>query len=172
VIRNGRVVTVQALGGTGALKVAADFLRRVLPGAAVWISDPSWENHRALFEQAGFLVNSYRYYEAGTRGLDFEGMIAAIDAMPAGDVIVLHACCHNPTGADPTEAQWETIIERVRARGLAPILDFAIRDSAMASMPMRLSCAGSRQRRDKCSLPARTPNRFRCTASGSARCPS
>ena len=125
VIRNGRVVTVQTLGGTGALKVGADFLRRALPDARVWISDPSWENHRALFEQAGFAVETYRYYDAETRGLDFSGMIDAIDAMPAGDVIVLHACCHNPTGVDPTDDQWTTIIERVRARGLVPVLDLA-----------------------------------------------
>jgi aromatic-amino-acid transaminase len=124
-VRSGRVVTVQALGGTGALKVGADFLRRLLPGAAVWISDPSWENHRALFENAGFQVNNYRYYDAGTRGLDFAGMIESIDTMPAGSIIVLHACCHNPTGVDPTDAQWTTIIEHVRGRGLVPMLDLA-----------------------------------------------
>jgi aromatic-amino-acid transaminase len=124
-IRDGRIVTVQALGGTGALKVAADFLRRLLPKGKVWISDPSWENHRALFENAGFEVGTYRYYDTDTRGLDFGGMIAAIDAVPAGDVVVLHACCHNPTGVDPTDDQWTTIIEHVRARGLVPILDLA-----------------------------------------------
>ena len=124
-VRSNRIVTIQALGGTGALKVAADFLRRLLPGASVWISDPSWENHRALFEMAGFTVNMYRYYDAPTRGLDFAGMLASIDAMPTGSVIVLHACCHNPTGVDPTEAQWTTIIEHVRARGLVPLLDLA-----------------------------------------------
>jgi aromatic-amino-acid transaminase len=124
-VRSGRVVTVQALGGTGALKVGADFLRRLLPEAEVWISDPSWENHRALFEHAGFRVNNYRYYDAETRGLDFAGMLEAIDAMPAGAIIVLHACCHNPTGVDPTDAQWTTIIEHVRNRGLVPILDLA-----------------------------------------------
>ena len=124
-VRSGRIVTVQALGGTGALKVGADFLRRLLPDAQVWISDPSWENHRALFEHAGFQVNQYRYYDAATHGLDFTGMIDAIDTMPPGSVIVLHACCHNPTGVDPTDAQWTTIIERVRGRGLMPILDLA-----------------------------------------------
>jgi aromatic-amino-acid transaminase len=124
-IRNNRIVTVQTLGGTGALKVGADLLRRLLPAARVWITEPSWENHRALFEQAGFNVESYRYYDAETRGLDFAGMIAAIDAMPAGDIIVLHACCHNPTGVDPTDEQWSAVIEHVRARGLMPILDFA-----------------------------------------------
>ena len=124
-IKSGRIVTLQALGGTGALKVGADFLRRLLPDASAWISDPSWENHRALFEMAGFKVNNYKYYDAATRGLDFAGLIASIDAMPEGDVIVLHACCHNPTGVDPTEAQWTTIIERVRARNLVPMLDLA-----------------------------------------------
>ena len=124
-VRSGRIVTVQALGGTGALKIGADFLRRLLPDAAVWISDPSWENHRALYENAGFRVNNYRYYDAGTHGLDAAGMLEAIDSMPAGSIIVLHACCHNPTGVDPTDAQWTTIIERVRDRGLVPMLDLA-----------------------------------------------
>jgi aromatic-amino-acid transaminase len=124
-IRNGRIVTIQALGGTGALKIAADFIRRVAPQAKVWISDPSWENHRALFEAAGFAVETYRYYDADTHGLDFAGMVAAIDTIPTGDVIVLHACCHNPTGVDPTDEQWTTILERVRAKGLVPILDLA-----------------------------------------------
>ena len=125
VVTAGRIVTVQALGGTGALKVAADFLRRVVPNSVVYISDPSWENHRALFEMAGFPVETYRYYDAATRGLDFAGMLASIEAMAEGSIIVLHACCHNPTGADPTEQQWGTILERVRARNLVPILDLA-----------------------------------------------
>ena len=124
-IAAGRVVTVQAVGGTGALKVGADFLRRFAPGAQVWISDPSWENHRALFEGAGFDVNTYAYYDAATRGLDFDGMIAALERIPAGSIVVLHACCHNPTGVDPTAAQWPRIIEVVRARGLLPFLDIA-----------------------------------------------
>ncbi|MFO1414058.1 MAG: amino acid aminotransferase [Burkholderiales bacterium] len=125
IVASGRAVTVQALGGTGGLKVGADFLRRFAPGAQVWISDPSWENHRALFEGAGFTVNTYAYYDAATRGLDFAQMIAALERIPAGGIVVLHACCHNPTGADPTEAQWEQIIETVRGRGLVPFLDIA-----------------------------------------------
>ncbi len=125
VISGGRVVTVQAVGGTGALKVGADFLRRFAPGAQVWISDPSWENHRALFEGAGFDVNTYAYYDAATRGLDYSGMIAALERIPAGSVVVLHACCHNPTGVDPTAAQWPRIIDVVRARSLLPFLDIA-----------------------------------------------
>ena len=125
VVTNGIAVTVQALGGTGGLKVGTDFLRRLAPGAQVWISEPSWENHRALFEGAGFTVNSYRYYDAATHGLDFAGMIADLDRLPAGTIVVLHACCHNPTGVDPTAAHWVRIIEVVRARGLVPFLDIA-----------------------------------------------
>lgn len=124
-IKEGRAVTVQALGGTGGLKVGADFLRKFAPGAKVWISDPSWENHRALFENAGFTVNNYAYYDAKTRGLDFDGMLASLAKIPAGDVIVLHACCHNPTGVDPTPAQWQKILGAVRERGLVPFLDMA-----------------------------------------------
>ena len=124
-IKSGRAVTVQALGGTGGLKVGADFLRRFAPGAKLWISDPSWENHRALFEGAGFTVDVYPYYDANTRGLDFDAMIAALAALPAGAIVVLHACCHNPTGVDPTPAQWAKIVEIVRARGLVPFLDIA-----------------------------------------------
>lgn len=124
-IKDGRAVTVQALGGTGGLKVGADFLRKFAPGAKVWISDPSWENHRALFENAGFTVQNYTYYDPTTRGLDFEGMMASLASIPAGDVIVLHACCHNPTGVDPTPAQWDKILGVVRERGLVPFLDMA-----------------------------------------------
>ena len=125
ILRAGRVVTVQALGGTGALKVGADFLRRFAPAAQVWISDPSWENHRALFENAGFNVNVYRYYDAATRGLDFAGMVGALDRVPPGAIVVLHACCHNPTGVDPSPEQWGRILEVVRSRGHVPYLDIA-----------------------------------------------
>ena len=125
VARSGRAVTVQALGGTGALKVGADFLRRFAPDAHVAISSPSWENHRALFEGAGFIVNEYTYYDAATHGLDFEGMLATIARAQTGTIVVLHACCHNPTGVDPDEAQWERILSTVRARGLIPFLDLA-----------------------------------------------
>ncbi len=125
IVTSGRALTVQALGGTGALRVGADFLRRFSPGSQVWISDPSWENHRALFEGAGFTVNTYRYYDAATRGLDFEGMLASLQKIPPGGVVVLHACCHNPTGVDPTPAQWDRILEVVRARQLIPFLDNA-----------------------------------------------
>ncbi len=120
-----RVVTIQALGGTGGLKVGADFLRRIAPNAEVWISQPSWENHRALFENAGFVVKNYPYYDAATHGLDFPGMRDALKAAPAGTIVVLHACCHNPTGVDLSEAQWGEVIETVRGRGLIPFLDIA-----------------------------------------------
>ena len=125
IVTAGRACTVQALGGTGGLRVGADFLRRFAPGAQVWISDPSWENHRALFEAAGFTVNAYPYYHAPTKGLDFDGMIGALSRAPEGHVVVLHACCHNPTGADPTREQWDRILAVVRERGLVPFLDIA-----------------------------------------------
>jgi len=125
IVTLGRAVTVQTLGGTGGLKVGADFLRKFAPGAQVWISDPSWENHRALFEGAGFVVNHYPYYAPTTHGLDFAGMRSTLETLPAGAIVVLHACCHNPTGVDPTGEQWGTIIDIVRARGLIPFVDIA-----------------------------------------------
>lgn len=125
VVASGRTVTVQALGGTGALKVGADFLRKFAPTAQVWISDPSWENHRALYEGAGFVVNTYPYYQPSTHGLDFDAMVAALDRLPPGSIVVLHVCCHNPTGVDPTDQQWARIIDVVRSRALTPYLDIA-----------------------------------------------
>ena len=122
---SGQVVTIEALGGTGALKVGADYLKRLLPGASIYISDPSWENHRALFESAGFQVNTYAYYDAATRGVNFAGMKASLEAAPAGSIIVLHACCHNPTGADLSDAQWDEVVSVCRSRGLVPFLDMA-----------------------------------------------
>jgi aromatic-amino-acid transaminase len=133
--REGRILTVQALGGTGGLKLGADFLRRIAPSAEVWISDPSWENHRALFEHAGFSVNSYAYYDAKTRGLDFAGMLAALRAIPPGHVVVLHACCHNPTGVDPSPDQWREILATVRSRSLVPFVDIAYQGFAEGVMP-------------------------------------
>jgi len=120
-----RVVTVQALGGTGGLKVGADFLRRIAPAAGVWISEPSWENHRALFENAGFTVATYPYYDAPTKGLRFEALLEGLRAIPAGDVVVLHACCHNPTGVDLSPEQWTAVCDVVKARELVPFLDMA-----------------------------------------------
>ena len=124
-LRENRVVSVQTLGGTGALKVGADLLRRIDRSAEVWISDPSWENHRALFEYAGFKVNTYPYYDAKTRGCNFPAMLDAINRLAAGSIVVLHACCHNPTGVDLTAEQWEHVIGAVGARGLIPFLDIA-----------------------------------------------
>ena len=125
VLQEGRVATVQALGGTGGLKIGADFLRQLTPGAKVLISDPSWENHRAIFQRAGFEVGSYRYYDAARRGVDFDGMLADLNAAAAGDIVVLHACCHNPTGYDLTPAQWDEVIRVIQARGLTAFLDMA-----------------------------------------------
>ena len=125
VIQEKRAITVQAIGGTGALKIGADFLKRFAPDAQVYISDPSWENHRALFESAGFTVNNYSYYDPSTHGVNFAGMIADIKAMPAGSIVLLHACCHNPTGADLTSSQWDEVIAAVTTGGLVPFLDMA-----------------------------------------------
>jgi aromatic-amino-acid transaminase len=125
VVRARRVVTVQAVGGTGALKVGADFLKRLAPSAQVWISDPSWENHRQLFEAAGFEVRAYPYYDPPTHGLNFAGMTRALQAAASGSIVVLHACCHNPTGVDLTREQWREVLEIVRSRALVPFLDLA-----------------------------------------------
>ena len=124
-VKEGRIATVQGIGGTGGLKIGADFLKRVNPNAKVLISDPSWENHRALFTNAGFQVDSYPYYDAATRGVNFDGMLAALNTTPAGTVVVLHACCHNPTGYDITQAQWTQVIEAVKSRNLVAFLDMA-----------------------------------------------
>ncbi len=124
-IAAGRIATTQALGGTGALKTGADFLRQLNPRALVAISNPSWENHRALFEAAGFEVCMYPYYDAKTNGVDFERMLAALNTYAAGTIVVLHACCHNPTGVDLTGAQWQQIISVIKTRALVPFLDIA-----------------------------------------------
>jgi len=124
-VTSGRVATIQAIGGTGGLKVGADFLKKLNPNAKVLISDPSWENHRALFTNAGFEVESYPYYDAAKRGINFDGMLAALNAAPAGTVVVLHACCHNPTGYDITSEQWDQVVAAVKARNLVPFLDMA-----------------------------------------------
>ena len=123
--RENRIVTVQALGGTGGLKVGADFLRLIDGKAEVWISNPSWENHRALFENAGFVVKTYPYYDGATHGVDFPAMLSSLKAMPPGAIVVLHACCHNPTGVDLTAAQWGEVVDAVKARDLVPFLDIA-----------------------------------------------
>ena len=125
VLNAGRVATVQAVGGTGALKVGADFLKKLSPNATVLISDPSWENHRALFTNAGFPVATYAYYDAVNRGVRFNAMLADLQATASGNIVVLHACCHNPTGYDISAEQWAQVIEVCKARGLVPFLDLA-----------------------------------------------
>jgi aromatic-amino-acid transaminase len=157
-IREKRAVTVQALGGTGGLKVGADFLRKFGTSGEVWISDPSWENHRALFEYAGFAVKNYPYYDAATHGVNFEGMQKTLDGLAPGTVVVLHACCHNPTGVDLSPAQWVRVLEIVKARNLVPFLDIAyqgfgdgidadgavVRQFAAANIPLFISSSFSK----------------------------
>ena len=121
----GRVITTQSVGGTGALKIGADFLKQLQPDAVVAISDPSWENHRALFEAAGFPVQNYRYYDAASHDVNRAGMLEDLNALPAGSIVVLHACCHNPTGVDLTPPDWQNVLEVVKAKGLIPFLDMA-----------------------------------------------
>jgi aromatic-amino-acid transaminase len=124
-VKSGRVATAQGIGGTGGLKIGADFLKKLLPNAKVLISDPSWENHRGLFTQAGFVVTSHPYYDAAKKGVNFDGMLAALNAAAEGTIVVLHACCHNPTGYDITSAQWDQVVAVVKAKKLTPFLDMA-----------------------------------------------
>jgi len=124
-VQSDRLATIQAIGGTGGLKVGADFLRRLGTSDTVLISDPSWENHRALFTAAGFQVGTYPYYDADKRGINFEGMLAGLKAAAAGTVVVLHACCHNPTGYDITPEQWDQVVAVVKEKQLTPFLDMA-----------------------------------------------
>lgn len=124
-VTSGRTVTLQTLGGSGALKVGADFLKKYFPGSGVWISDPTWDNHRAIFEGAGFAVNTYPYYDPATGGLRFDAMLETLRGLPARSVVLLHACCHNPTGVDLTAAQWAALIPVLVERGLIPFVDIA-----------------------------------------------
>ena len=124
-ITSGRVATIQSVGSSGGLKVGADFISRYFPGSQVWVSDPTWDNHRSMFEGAGLTVNTYPYYDADTGGLKFDAMLAALRGLPAKSVVLLHACCHNPTGVDLTRAQWDTLIPVLRERELIPYLDLA-----------------------------------------------
>ena len=124
-LANGRVATLQAVGSSGGLKVAADFMHRWLPGSEAWVSDPTWDNHRAMFEGAGLRVHTYPYYDAVTGGLKFDAMLQALRGLPGGSLVLLHACCHNPTGVDLTQAQWLTLIPVLQERGLLPFLDLA-----------------------------------------------
>ena len=125
ILNAGRAATVQTPGGTGALRVAADFVRRVSPQAAVWLSDPTWPNHPNLFGAAALQVRSYPYFEAESNGVAFDRMMAALETIPAGDVLLLHGCCHNPTGADLSRQQWQAVVALCAERGILPLLDFA-----------------------------------------------
>jgi aromatic-amino-acid transaminase len=125
IVTHSRAATFEALGGTGGLKIGADFLKRLLPTAEVMISDPSWENHRALFESAGFKVSAYPYYDAASHGVNFAGMVKSLETATPGTIFVLHACCHNPTGVDLTNEQWAQVVSLVKARGLTAFLDMA-----------------------------------------------
>lgn len=124
-VASGRIATIQSLGGSGALKVGADFIRRYFPEAGVWVSDPTWENHHALFEGAGFTVRTYPYYDAATGQLDVDAMLASLRGLPRGSVVLLHASCHNPTGVDLTRAQWQQLIPVLIEGGLIPFIDMA-----------------------------------------------
>ncbi len=125
IVRSERAVTVQSPGGTGALRIAGDFLHRHFPNARLWLSQPTWANHPKIFQAAGIDVQSYPYFDATNNGLDFSAMLAALNEIPAGDVVLLHGCCHNPTGVDPTPAQWEQIADAAQERGWLPLVDFA-----------------------------------------------
>jgi aromatic-amino-acid transaminase len=120
-----RIATIQTIGASGALKVGSDFLRRYFPASQVWISDPSWENHRVVFEGSGFTVNNYPYFDADTRGLRFADMKSAIRALPSQSIVLLHACCHNPTGVDLTPSQWSELVPIFKERGLIAFIDMA-----------------------------------------------
>ena len=124
-LRAGRIATIQTLGGSGALKVGADFLKRYFPDSAVWVSDPTWENHVAIFAGAGFEVHNYPWFDSATRGVNFPAMLAALQQLPPRSIVLLHPCCHNPTGADLTREQWDRVIEVLIGRELIPFLDIA-----------------------------------------------
>ena len=121
----GRVATAQTIGGSGALRVGADLLKKVLPRARIAISSPSWENHRVVFSSAGFEVVDYRYYDPATHGLDFAGMLEDLGKLEPGTVVLLHACCHNPTGVDLDAQQWQQVVDLAKARNLLPFVDIA-----------------------------------------------
>ncbi|SDV46383.1 amino acid aminotransferase [Chitinasiproducens palmae] len=124
-LAEGRVATIQSIGGSGALKVGADFLKRYFPDSQVWVSDPTWDNHTALFQGAGFTVNTYPYYDAASNGLRFDAMLDTLSGLPAQSIVLLHPCCHNPTGIDLNREQWSRVIEVVKARELLPFMDMA-----------------------------------------------
>ncbi len=125
VLQQQRVATIQTLGGSGALKVGADFLKRYFPDAGVWVSDPTWENHIAIFAGAGFEVSTYPWYDDATNSIRFNDLLATLNTLPARSIVLLHPCCHNPTGADLTPSQWDAVIEILKTRDLIPFLDIA-----------------------------------------------
>nr|WP_314417310.1 amino acid aminotransferase [uncultured Erwinia sp.] len=125
VLKAGRIATIQTLGGSGALKVGADFLKYYFPNSQVWVSDPTWENHIAIFAGAGFTVNTYPWYDPATNGVKFDALLEKLNALPAQSIVLLHPCCHNPTGADLTNDQWDKVTEVLKARELIPFLDIA-----------------------------------------------
>nr|WP_216664113.1 amino acid aminotransferase [Klebsiella aerogenes] len=153
VLKQNRVASIQTLGGSGALKVGADFLKRYFPQSRVWVSDPTWENHIAIFEGAGFEVSTYPWFDDETNGVRFEAFLARLQTLPERDIVLLHPCCHNPTGADLSNAQWDEVVKVLKARNLIPFLDiayqgfgagmeddaYAIRAIASAGLPMLVS---------------------------------
>ncbi len=171
VLQQQRVATIQTLGGSGALKVGADFLKRYFPDAGVWVSDPTWENHIAIFAGAGFEVSTYPWYDDATNGIRFNDLLATLNTLPARSIVLLHPCCHNPTGADLTPSQWDAVIEIVKARDLIPFLDIAYQGfgAGMDEDAYAIRAIAS------AGLPALVSNSFRrfsrCTASASAACP-
>jgi aromatic-amino-acid transaminase len=124
-VRSHRVATIQSVGSSGGLKVGADFIKRWFPASEVWVSDPTWDNHRSMFEGAGLKVHSYPYYDAASGGVKFDPMVAALSKLPPQSVVLLHACCHNPTGVDLSRAEWDALVPIIRQRGLLPYLDLA-----------------------------------------------
>ncbi|EMF0806832.1 aromatic amino acid transaminase [Klebsiella aerogenes] len=153
VLKQNRVASIKTLGGSGALKVGADFLKRYFPQSRVWVSDPTWENHIAIFEGAGFEVSTYPWFDDETNGVRFEAFLARLQTLPERDIVLLHPCCHNPTGADLSNAQWDEVVKVLKARNLIPFLDiayqgfgagmeddaYAIRAIASAGLPMLVS---------------------------------
>lgn len=149
IVASNRAHTAQTPGGTGALRVAGDFIRQQFPGAAIWLSNPTWANHNAIFEAAGLETKSYPYYDAAGKCLDFAGMTAALEGAPAGDVVLLHGCCHNPSGMDPDQAQWEALAALTREKGLLPLFDFAYQGFARGleedAAGLRAFCSAGRE---------------------------
>jgi len=168
-VKNGQLVTAQTLGGTGGLRMGADFLKRFLPQSEIWVSSPTWENHRAVFEAAGLKVNDYPYYDPETRGLAFGKMTATLRQLPAASIVLLHACCHNPTGVDLDRAQWQELTALFKQQNLVPSSIWRTKASPRASSRTPSPCARSPSRACPSSCRARSRSRFRSTASAWAQ---